>query len=179
MFDELRRVALFTSGVAELTRHQAERLVKDMVEKGDIRRKQASDAVRELVSTSKQSREMLVEMVRAEIRRQIAQLGVPNKRDLERLERRVARLEGRSGAKKTTSKAKATRATAGPKRAGATSTPKDSPGKKTTRKVPPRKSSPSGTPRISTPSPSSTPPIARPIPDEGAGDTASSDPSSS
>ena len=179
MFDELRRVALFTSGVAELTRHQAERLVKDMVEKGDLRRKQASDAVRELVTTSKQSREMLLEMVRAEIRRQIAQLGVPNKRDFERLERRVARLEGRSGTKKTSSKGKATGATTGPGRAGATSTPKDSPAKKTTRKAPPRKSSPSGTPRTSTSSPPSTPPIARPISDEGSGDSASSDPSSS
>jgi polyhydroxyalkanoate synthesis regulator phasin len=100
MFDEIRRIAMFTSGVAELTRNQAERMVKDMVEKGDLRRKQATDAVTQLVSTSKQSREMLIDLVRSEIRRQIAQLGLANKRDLERLERRIARLEGRSTAKK-------------------------------------------------------------------------------
>src|SRR5687767_12241576 len=42
MLDELRRVALFSSGVAELTRHQAERIVKDFVKSGEVRRQQAS-----------------------------------------------------------------------------------------------------------------------------------------
>jgi len=162
MFDELRRVALFTSGVAELTRNQAERLVKDMVEKGDLRRRQASDAVRELVTTSKQSREMLIEFVRGEIRNQISQLGLANRRDLERLERRIARLEGRTSAKKPAKR---------------TSTKKPASKKKTAGKsvtsAPPRKASPAGEAR------STTPPIARPAADTGPSDAAPSGPGSS
>ena len=111
MLDELRRVALFTSGVAELTRHRAEQIVRDLVQRGDVRREQASAAVREIMEASSQSRQELVRFVRGEIRAQVANLGVASKRDVERLERRVARLESqgrtattRSTAKKSTRK---------------------------------------------------------------------------
>lgn len=75
MRDEVRRMALFGSGVAELTRNRAEQLARDLVER------------------SKQNRDEIVKLVRSEIQNQIANLGVPSKRDVERLERRVARLE--------------------------------------------------------------------------------------
>ena len=106
MLDELRRVALFTSGVAELTRHRAEQIVKDLVQRGDVRREQASAAVREIMDASRQSRQELIRFVRGEIQAQVANLGVPSKRDLERLERRIARLEsqGKTAAKRSTAK---------------------------------------------------------------------------
>jgi polyhydroxyalkanoate synthesis regulator phasin len=106
LLDELRRVALFTSGVAELTRHRAEQIVRDLVQRGDVRREQASAAVREIMDASRQSRQELVRFVRGEIRAQIANLGVASKRDLERLERRITRLEsqGRTAAKRSTAK---------------------------------------------------------------------------
>ena len=113
MYDELRRVALFTSGVAELTRHQAERIVKDFVKSGDVRRKQASGAVKELMQTSKAARKELARLVRSEIQNQIESLGLATQRDLERLERRVARVEGdrkKTSARKTTSSGKKTTA---------------------------------------------------------------------
>lgn len=70
-------MALFGSGVAELTRHRAEALARDLVER------------------SKQNRDEIMKLIRGEIQNQIASLGVATKRDLERLERRVTRLEGR------------------------------------------------------------------------------------
>ena len=94
MLDELRRVALFSSGVAELTRHQAEQIIKDLVKSGDVRRQQASTAARELVDRSRQNRKELLRFVRSEIQNQIESLGLATKRDLERMERRIARLEG-------------------------------------------------------------------------------------
>lgn len=93
MLDELRRVGLFTSGVAELTRHQAERIVKDFVKSGDVRRKQASVAVKELMETSKVARTELARLIRSEIQNQIEGVGLATKRDLERIDRRVSRLE--------------------------------------------------------------------------------------
>ena len=106
MLDELRRVALFTSGVAELTRHRAEQIVKDLVQRGDVRREQASAAVREIMDASRQSRQELVRFVRGEIQAQVANLGLASKRDLERLERRIVRLEsqGKMAAKRSTAK---------------------------------------------------------------------------
>jgi polyhydroxyalkanoate synthesis regulator phasin len=122
MLDELRRVALFSSGVVELTRHQAEQVVKDLVKSGDLRRKQASTAAKELVDRSKQNRKELLRFVRAEIQNQIEGLGLATKRDLERLERRVTRLEGdrkstgpakKTSAKKTTAKKSTAKSTSG------------------------------------------------------------------
>ena len=92
MRDEVRRMALFGSGVAELTRHRAEQLARDLLER------------------SKQNRDEMLKLVRSEIQNQIAHLGVPSKRDVERLERRVTRLEAqlkdatRKASAKTTAK---------------------------------------------------------------------------
>lgn len=88
MKDDLRRVALFGSGVAELTRHRAEQLARDLIER------------------SKQNRGELLRLVRDEISNQLEALGVATKRDVERLERRVARMEAN---KKTTTKTSASR----------------------------------------------------------------------
>jgi polyhydroxyalkanoate synthesis regulator phasin len=93
--DELRRMALFGSGVAELTRHRAEQIVKDLVKVGDVRKGQASGVVKDLLDRSKQNRQEIIKLVRGEIRNQIEALGVATKRDFERLERRVTRLETR------------------------------------------------------------------------------------
>lgn len=112
MLDEVRRLALFGSGVAELTRHQAEQIVKDLVKAGDVRRQQASTAARDLYDRSRENRKQLTNIIRVEIENQVKNLGLASKRDLERLERRLARLEAdrkkttaaRSTAKKSTAK---------------------------------------------------------------------------
>ena len=84
MRDDLRRMATLGSGVAELTRNKAEELAK------------------ELIARSNKNRNELVRMIRAEISNQLTSLGVATKRDVERLERRVARLEGGTKKKTTT-----------------------------------------------------------------------------
>jgi polyhydroxyalkanoate synthesis regulator phasin len=129
MLDELRRVALFSSGVVELTRHQAEQVIKDFVKSGDLRRQQASTAAKELVDRSKQNRKELLRFVRSEIQNQIEGLGLATKRDLERLERRVTRLEGDrkstgSPAKKTSAKKTSAKKTPAKSTAGKTTTAK-------------------------------------------------------
>lgn len=95
MRDELRRMALFGSGVAELTRHRAEQIVKDLVKSGDVRRDQAASLVKELLDRSRDTRTELLAFVRAEIRNQIQSLGVASEREMTRLDRRVTRLEDR------------------------------------------------------------------------------------
>ncbi len=115
MLDEVRRLALFGSGVAELTRHQAEQIIKDLVKAGDVRRQQASSAARDLYDRSRENRKLLTNIIRSEIQNQVQNLGLASKRDLDRLERRIARLE--SERKKTAVKR---------------STPKKSTAKKTT-----------------------------------------------
>lgn len=89
MRDDVRRMAMFGSGVAELTRNRAEQLAKD------------------LIARSNKNRGELLRLIRSEISKQLTSLGVATKRDVERLERRVARLEG--GGKKSTRSASTTK----------------------------------------------------------------------
>ena len=93
MKDELRRMAMIGSGVAELTKHRAEQIVKDLVKAGDLRSGNAKTVVKELMERSKANRKEILGFVRSEIKNQIESLGLAGKRDIERLERRVARLE--------------------------------------------------------------------------------------
>lgn len=119
MRDDLRRMALFGSGVAELTRNRAEQLAKDLVER------------------SKQNRDEILNLVRSEIRNQLSAVGVASKRDVERLERRVARLEGstRGAPRKTSTKSSSARKTGTRKTAKA---------RKSTRTKPAAKTDPAG-----------------------------------
>ncbi len=118
MYDEFRRLALFTSGVAELTRHRAEQLVRDMVKSGEVRREQAGGLVKTLLDLGHVNRSEFIETMRGEIRNQIAALGLATKRDIERLERRVTRLEERGRASKSTGPAPKTSAKKTTARAG-------------------------------------------------------------
>jgi polyhydroxyalkanoate synthesis regulator phasin len=93
VLEEMRRLALFTSGVAELTRHRAEQIVKTMM--SDSSGAGASAMVRQLVETSRHNRRELLRLIGAEIRDQVESLGLATARDLDRLERRLERLEER------------------------------------------------------------------------------------
>ncbi len=143
MLDELRRVAMFTSGVAELTRYRAEQIVKDLVNAGDVRREQASSIVRELLETSKTSRQELVRFVRTEIQSQVGALGLADRRELERLERRVARLEA-GGIPKAASSSASSGGNLGSQGGRTKSTAKKSTAKKSTAKKSTAKKSTAG-----------------------------------
>lgn len=106
MLDELRRVFLFSSGVAELTRNRADDIVKNWVRDGEIRRDQAASAVKNLLETSRRSRQDLLDFVKTEIEHQVRSMGLVTTRDLARLERRIARLEGGAKSPKKTARKK-------------------------------------------------------------------------
>jgi len=115
VLDEVRRLAVITSGVAELTRNRAEQLVKSALsgEGGGAR----AELVRQLIDASRQNRHEVIKLIRAEIRSQIQGLGLASVREVERLERRVARLEQEArGDGKSPKKPASPKKTTGPKK---------------------------------------------------------------
>ena len=106
MRDEIRRMALITSGVVELTRNRAEAIVRDLIKSGDLSGGQATQAVKDLMERSKQNRDEILNLIRSEIRNQTDSIGLASKRDIERLERRVARLEERPSPPTTAQKSR-------------------------------------------------------------------------
>jgi polyhydroxyalkanoate synthesis regulator phasin len=100
-------MAMFGSGVVELTRYRAEQMVKGFVKSGEVSPGGAQSMVSDLLERSRQTRKELTRFVREEIKNQIEGLGLASKRDVDRLERRVARLE--DNLKKVREQARATR----------------------------------------------------------------------
>lgn len=100
--ERLERLTVVGSGVAELARNRAEEILKE-VRASDFG-EQMSSLVRDLVERTEQNRREIVTLVRAEIRSQMTSLGLATERDLERLERRIARLEERAAAAAATTK---------------------------------------------------------------------------
>ena len=104
MKDEIRRVVVITSGVVELTRNRAEAIVRDLIKSGELSGGQATQIAKDLMERSNQNRKEILNLVRAEIGNQTDVFGFASKRDIERLERRIARLEDRPTAPTTVMK---------------------------------------------------------------------------
>jgi polyhydroxyalkanoate synthesis regulator phasin len=99
----------------QMSRDQAEAVVKDLVKRGELQQKRARKAVDELLDRSRKNAEELSKVVRKEIQSQISALGIATKEDLARLERKLtkssAATKKSAPAKKTTTAKKASSST--------------------------------------------------------------------
>ena len=75
----------------ELTRAQAEAVVRDLVKAGELQQQRAKKAVDELLERSRKNAEELRKLVRHEIQSQISSLGIATQEDLKRLERKLTK----------------------------------------------------------------------------------------
>ncbi|MEA3077690.1 MAG: hypothetical protein QOF60_2598 [Actinomycetota bacterium] len=98
--DTLKRY--LDAGVAftQLTRERAEAIVQDLVKNGEVQRKQAEQAIEQLVERSRKNTDDLVSIIRREVAAQLKNLG------LEDLAKRAG-LSTAKPAPKATAKAKA------------------------------------------------------------------------
>ncbi len=78
--------------------------MKDLVKTGEVQAEQAQQAVQDLVDRSRRSTEKFLELVRHEVRAQVASLGLASKKELARLEKRIDSLNPRSAATKAPAK---------------------------------------------------------------------------
>jgi polyhydroxyalkanoate synthesis regulator phasin len=140
--DLLKRLLDAGMTFTAMTQARAEDLIRDLVRAGEVQAEQAQSVIDELVDRSRRNSERLIDAVRAEIRQQMASLGLATKSDVERLERRVAEVSSARGSRKaTTKKASARKATkAARKSGGRTAAAKKAGAKKTgAKKAPARK----------------------------------------
>jgi polyhydroxyalkanoate synthesis regulator phasin len=117
--DLLKRLLDAGMTFTAMTQARAEDLIRDLVRAGEVQAEQAQSVIDELVERSRRNSERLIDAVRAEIRQQMAGLGLATKDDVERLERRIADVSTARGSRKaTTKKAGARKATKATKRSG-------------------------------------------------------------
>jgi polyhydroxyalkanoate synthesis regulator phasin len=140
--DLLKRLLDAGMTFTAMTQARAEDLIRDLVRAGEVQAEQAQSVIDELLDRSRRNSERLIDAVRAEIRQQMASLGLATKNDVERLERRIAEVSAARGTRKaTTKKASTRRSTKATRKAGGrASTAKKAPAKKATaRKAPAKK----------------------------------------
>ncbi len=108
-----------------MTRTQARKRAKELVSQGQLAQEQVQGFVDDLVDESRKRTDVLLEIVRKEIQRQVKTLGIATKEDLARLETKLAKQKkpakaaAKASKKKTSSKAKgASSKPAGSKKAG-------------------------------------------------------------
>jgi polyhydroxyalkanoate synthesis regulator phasin len=115
--DLFKRYLEIGASVLGMSRERAESIVKDLVASGEVARGQASKAADWLVERGRAGTEELAELVRREVRQQVAALGLATKEDVERLEAKLAEATGPATGPAGPA-AKATRAAPAKKAAG-------------------------------------------------------------
>jgi polyhydroxyalkanoate synthesis regulator phasin len=91
-----------------MTRAQARKRAKELVGTGHLAQEQVQTFVDDLVDESRKRTDVLLDVVRKEIQRQVKTLGIATKEDLARLESKLAKptKPAKAGAKPSASKAK-------------------------------------------------------------------------
>ena len=116
----------------QMTRSRARAIVQDMVKAGELQREQTQEWVDDLLERSRKNTEQMLDLVRKEVRQQLASMGLATKDDLAKLEARIggsksapakkaAPVKKAPAAKKATVAKKAAPAAPGPVAASTTS----------------------------------------------------------
>lgn len=92
MMDYAKKLGLVGIGFAMLTREKAEKLIDELVKKGEISRKEGDVIVKDLMKKSEAQRKELEKRINAEIKKTLDGVGVATKKDIERLERKIDNL---------------------------------------------------------------------------------------
>ena len=97
----------------QMTQARAEAIVKDLVKAGEVQAQRTEELVNQLVDRSRKNTDRLLEVVRKEVRDQIASLGLATKDDIDRIEKKIAAPATGAAKKKATTKKRAAKKSAG------------------------------------------------------------------
>jgi polyhydroxyalkanoate synthesis regulator phasin len=92
MKELIRKTFALGLGAMALTKEAAEKLADELVKKGEVGREEAGDLVGDLLERGSKEREEVQKIVRQEMARGLAELNLPSRDDLLRLEEKVDRL---------------------------------------------------------------------------------------
>ena len=101
MFEHSRKAILLGLGALELTREKVESFVDELVKRGEASAKEKAGLVDELLKAAEEEEKKAMEKISSALREVISELGLVTKEDLQEIERRLARIEGRLAGEKT------------------------------------------------------------------------------
>lgn len=102
--DVVRKIALLGVGVASLTREKAEKLTADLVKKGNITQTEGRKLTQDLIKKSVATKKDMEKKIDTELKKAMDSAKFAKDSDMKRLEKKVAQLEKKLGAKKAVKK---------------------------------------------------------------------------
>ena len=130
--DALNRYIEAAAGITQLTKTRAQQIVKQLMQQTEIVSGPATELVDDLVDRSRQNREAIAAIVRAETNRAIKAMGLATRSEVDRLQRQVTELRraASSGSASSTSSGAKKSTSGGRKKSTSTTTKKTSSGTK-------------------------------------------------
>ncbi|MED4732203.1 phasin family protein [Aneurinibacillus migulanus] len=80
-------------GLVVTTKEQAEKMVDELVKKGDLSREESKEFVEEVFQKGKETQKELDQMINQKMKELLGELNLATKEDIQRLEQRIVQLE--------------------------------------------------------------------------------------
>lgn len=93
MKDLIKKGLALGLGLAVVSKEQIEKLVDELVKKGEVTTAESKDLVQELFEKGETERKQINERFRGQFAQLLKDLNIPTKTDLDHLEQRIAALE--------------------------------------------------------------------------------------
>ncbi|MDA8235850.1 MAG: hypothetical protein M0Z31_13830 [Clostridia bacterium] len=95
MLDLFKKTFFMGMGVLSLTKEKAEKLVEELVEKGEVGTEEAKQFAKEMVERGEQEKAVLKETVKNELIKIKREIGLITKEEFTTLEQRIEQLEAK------------------------------------------------------------------------------------
>lgn len=87
-------------GIAAVSKEQIEKLVDELVKKGEVSAGESKDLIRDLFEKGEAGKKEMNNRIHEQLEKLLKDLNVPTKADLERLEQRIQELENKAASSK-------------------------------------------------------------------------------
>jgi polyhydroxyalkanoate synthesis regulator phasin len=95
MIDLFKKGLALGLGIAVTSKEQVEKLVDELVKKGELSREESKDMIQQLMQRGEEEKTELKQLIREQLRQMMDALHVATKDDIIRLEQRIENLEKR------------------------------------------------------------------------------------
>lgn len=95
MKDLLKKGLALGFGVAVFSKEQIEKVVDDLVKKGEVSTAESKELVNELIAKGEEEQKELQRVIREQFNKLLSEINIPTKEDIKRLEERLSRLESK------------------------------------------------------------------------------------
>lgn len=95
MMDFIKKGLAFGLGLAVTSKEQVEKIVNEMVKKGELSKEESKDMIHQLIQRGEEEKDELKRIIREQLKQMLDKLNLASKDDIHRLEQRIQNLEKR------------------------------------------------------------------------------------